>query len=64
MLAHFTSSIQIHTRVLGRAMMQSALLGRDELERKGLGHVESLKGNAAWVLGNAEAMKLGAGEEK
>lgn len=41
-------------------MVQSVLLGRAGLEKASLGHEELLKGQKAWVLGNADAMKLGA----
>lgn len=60
MLALVTSSIEIKTPVLAHAMVRSNLLGRAELEKAKLGHEELLKGHSVWVMGNADALQWGS----
>lgn len=64
MLSLISSSIEIKTPILGNAMVFAALERSAALSKAQLGHEEVLQGHKAWVLGNAEAHKLGDRQQK
>ncbi|KAL8278959.1 hypothetical protein RQP46_008628 [Phenoliferia psychrophenolica] len=59
-LSYVLPGIEIKTPVLGAAIASAGILGFAELEKKGLGKKETLKGHEAWVVGNGDAVKLGS----
>lgn len=59
MLSHVTSSIQIETPILGRALVNSTLLSRAEILERRFGCLEVMNGKEVISINNATAEKLG-----
>ncbi|GAA6038303.1 hypothetical protein JCM8097_003934 [Rhodosporidiobolus ruineniae] len=63
LLSTFTPSLQIPTPVLGRALVAAATSAPSALKLPAHGHEETYKtGQKAWVVPNAQAIKLGGAE--
>lgn len=57
-LSRFSHSIEIKTPILGSAIVRATLEGRSSYAQ--IGKEEALAGHKAWVLGNADALKIGS----
>jgi hypothetical protein len=53
-----SNSIEIKTPILGSAIVRATLEGKASLSN--VGKDEVLAGHKAWVLGNADAIKVGS----